>query len=114
MRDDALLVPISAANVDFHALEAALTKRTSLRAVLDVWPSGCWNDADATCGGPYGERDWPGSPSLAALPNVLPLPGLAMRDDRFWKGSAALAAANLGSLAAGLPLTHIVRNATAV
>ena len=59
-----------------------------------------------------GRADWPGSPTLARLPNVLPLPGMAMRDVRFWRGSAALAASNLRALAAGEPLQHIVRNAT--
>ena len=113
MRPDALLVPISAGSVDFAALETALTARPALRAVLDVWPSGCWNDDDAKCGPPYGQRDAAGSPTLAHLPNVLPLPGLAMRDARFWEASAAHAAANLEALVAGKPLTHVVRNATA-
>merc|ERR1711920_205103 len=49
MKEDALLVPITAGSVDFVALEAALTKRPLLRAVLDVWPSGCWNDESASC-----------------------------------------------------------------
>lgn len=110
MRDGALLIPISAASIDFGALEAALTHRPSLRAILDVWPDGCWNDGDAKCGAPYGRRDMAGSPTLAALPNVRPLPGLAMRDAKFWEGSATLAAANLEAFATGKPLSHIVRN----
>ena len=90
----------------------ALTRRPALRAYLDVWPSGCWGDDDAKCGAPYGKRDVAGSPTLANLPNVRPLPGLAMRDTRFWEASAAHAAANLRALAAGEPLTHVVRNAS--
>ena len=112
MRADALLIPISAGSVDFDALETALTRRPALRAVLDVWPSGCWDDGDAKCGRPYGARDAAGSATLAHLPNVLPLPGLGMRDERFWAASAAHAASNLDALAAGRPLTHVVRNAT--
>lgn len=113
MKDHALLLPISSGPVDFRDLEAELTRRPSLRAVLDVWPDGCWNDENAMCGPPYGQRDWPGSPKLAALPNVRALPGLAMRDAHFWAGSVALAAANLKALAAGKPLQHVVRNASA-
>ena len=90
-----------------------MTRRPALRAYLDVWPSGCWDDDDAKCGAPYGKRDAAGSPTLAHLPNVRPLPGLAMRDSRFWEASATLAATNLEALAAGGPLTHVVRNATA-
>lgn len=112
MKEDALLVPITAGSIDFVALEAALAKRPAFRAVLDVWPSGCWNDESASCGPPYGKRDWPASPSLAQLPNVFPLPGMAMRDTRFWQGSAANAASNLEALLAGEPLQHVVRNAT--
>jgi len=112
MKEDALLIPIASGSVDFVALQAALTKRQSLRAVLDVWPSGCWDDESASCGPPYGKADWPVSPTLTQLPNVFPLPGMAMRDTRFWQGSAALAASNLQALLNGKPLQHIVRNAT--
>lgn len=112
MKEDALLIPISSGSVDFVALQGALTKRLSLRAVLDVWPSGCWDDESASCGPPYGQADWPASPTLAQLPNVFPLPGMAMRDMRFWQGSAALAASNLQALLDGKPLQHVVRNAT--
>lgn len=112
MKDNALLVPIAGGSVNFVALEAALTNRPLLRAVLDVWPSGCWNSSSASCGPPYGQRDWPAPPRLAQLPNVFPLPGMAMRDSKFWTGSSALAASNLRALAAGDPLQHVVRNAT--
>ena len=114
VKDDALLVPISAGPVDFGALEAALVARPSLRAVLDVWPDGCWQDDGARCGPPLGRRDWPGSPRLASLPNVVALPGLAMRDAKFWEASAILAASNLRALAEGRPLQHVVRNASTV
>ena len=59
-----------------------MTRRPALRAYLDVWPSGCWDDDDAKCGAPYGKRDAAGSPTLAHLPNVRPLPGLAMWSPR--------------------------------
>jgi len=114
LKENALLVPISAGPVDFPALERALSARPALRAVLDVWPAGCWGDEDAKCGPPYGPRDWPASPSIAALPNALSLPGMSMRDERFWRESAALAASNLEALAAGNPIQHLVRNATGV
>ena len=83
-----------------------------MRAVLDVWPDGCWNDDTAVCGPPLGRRCWPASARLANLPNVVALPGMAMRDERFWDESAALAAQNLVALAAGKPLSHVVRNAS--
>ena len=41
---------------------------------------------------------WPGPPSLAALPNVLPLPGVSMRDAAFWRSTAAFVARNLDAL----------------
>jgi len=113
LRESALLVPISAGPVDFGALEEALAARPRLRAVLDVWSSGCWDDEEAICGPPYGSRDWPARPSLAHLPNVVALPGVAMRDRRFWDDSAALAASNLEAFAAGKPVQHVVRNASA-
>ena len=121
LRPGALLVPVSASNVDFAALLAALQARgggpTGLQATLDVWPAGCWHYPNTTCGPAplLGAPCWPSAPELAQLDNVLPLPGLAMRDARFWANSAALVAANLNALAAGAPLQYVVRsrNATA-
>ena len=65
-----------------------------------------------TCGAPLGAANWPAPPGLAALPNVLPLPGLAMRDARFWAASAKGVAANLDAFATDKPLSGVVRNAS--
>lgn len=113
MRPAALLVPVSAGPVDYSALEEALKARPSLRAVVDVWPAGCWHYPNVSCGAPLGAPDWPAPPSLGTLPNVLPLPGVSMRDARFWRHSAAFVAANLDALALGKPLAGVVRNASA-
>ena len=75
MRPHALVIPISAGPIDFLALEKVLRTRPSMRAVVDVWPQGCWHYPNVTCGSPLGEQDWPAAASLGALPNVLPLPG---------------------------------------
>ena len=112
MKPGALIVPVSAGPINFVDLEAALKERPSLRAVVDTWPHGCWHYPNVSCGVPLGERDWPGSASMARLPNVLPLPGVSMRDARFWQHSTAFVAANLDALALGQPLQGIVRNAS--
>ena len=112
MKPGALIVPISAGPIDFADLEAALKAQPSLRAVVDTWPHGCWHYPNVSCGVPLGERDWPGSASLARLPNVLPLPGVSMRDAQFWQHSTAFVAANLDALARGEPLKGVVRNAS--
>lgn len=109
---DALLIPVSAGQVDFDDLESALRARPAMHAVIDVWPSGCWHYPNTTCGTPPGERCWPARRSLARLPNVLPLPGMSMRDAIFWNASVALAADNLANLVAGRPLANVVRNAS--
>lgn len=115
MRDTALFIPISAGPVDFEALEEALRSRgRAFRAVLDLWPAGCWHYPNVTCGPPtLGQPNWPyASSALASLPNVLPLPGMAMRDQQFWDAAADAVAANLDRLAAGKPLANVVRNAS--
>ncbi len=56
---------------------------------------------------------WLGKPSLAKLPNVLPLPGVSMRDAQFWRHSTTFVAKNLDALATGAPLQGVVRNASA-
>lgn len=112
MKDTALLVPVSAGPIAFPDLEAALISRPSLYAVLDTWPSGCWHYPNASCAA-RGARAWPASARLAALPNVLPLPAMSMRDAVFWESSVRFVAQNLERLAAGQPLQHVVRNATA-
>ena len=113
MRPAALLVPVSAGPIDFGDLEEALKARPSLRAVVDIWPAGCWHYPNVSCGAPLGAPNWPAPPSLGMLPNVLPLPGVSMRDAKFWRHSAAFVAANLDALALGKPLAGIVRNASA-
>ena len=112
MKEGALIVPVSAGPLDFGDLEAALRARPRLHAVVDTWPSGCWHYPNATCGSPPGPRCWPGPPGLAALPNVLPLPGVSMRDAAFWRSTAAFVARNLDALAAGRALEGVVRNAS--
>ena len=112
MKEHALIIPVSAGPIAFDALEAALRARPALRAVIDVWPGGCWHFPNVSCGAPLGERCWPASASLAQLPNILPLPGMSMRDAAYWRFSAAAAASNLDALASGAPLAHVVRNAS--
>ena len=46
---------------------------------------------------------------LAALPNVMPLPGMSMRDAAFWRYSAEFVAKNLDALANGTPLAGVVQ-----
>lgn len=115
MKPGALLIPVSAGPINYPDLEAALRARpTDFRAVLDVWPHGCWHYPNVTCGKPLGEHDWPASPDLGALPNVLPLPGASMRDKSFWRWSVDFCARNLDALSSGEPLKGIVRNATII
>lgn len=111
MKKDAVLIPVSANPVDFDALyEALLTG--SMGAVLDVWPQGCWHFPDMFCGPPYTEQAQPYSDDIANLQNVLLLPGVAMRDDRFWSNSAKYVGENLVALVNGAPLKGVVRNAS--
>ena len=114
MRPHALLVPISANPINFADLLAVLRARPAMRAVIDVWPQGCWHYPNVTCGAPLGEANWPSSIGLARLPNVQPLPGMSMRDALFWKASVASVADNLDRLAGGEPLMNVVRNASGV
>jgi len=111
MKKDAVLIPVSANPVDFHALYEALLPG-SLGAVLDVWPQGCWHFPDMFCGPPYTEKAQPYSDDIANLQNVLLLPGVAMRDDRFWSNSAKFVGENLVALINGKPLKGVVRNAS--
>ena len=87
MKDSAIFINVAAAPVNFGDLEAALKARPALRAVIDTWPSGCMHLFNTTCGPPYGEKDWPGTRTIANLPNVLPLPRMSMRDAAYWKYS---------------------------
>ena len=62
-------------------------------------------DPDVTCGAaPLGPTEWPAPPSLGRLPNLLPLPGVSMRDAAFWRRSVSFVAAKLDLLSQGLPL----------
>ncbi|CAJ1328712.1 unnamed protein product [Effrenium voratum] len=112
MKPGAVLIPISANPVDFDALYQALLTR-SIGAVLDVWPQGCWHFPDMFCGPPYSKEAQPYPQNIRSLSNVLTLPGVAMRDDRFWSNSAAFAGKNLVALANGSSLQGVVRNASA-
>merc|ERR1712014_274835 len=99
MKPGAVVIPTSANPVDFMALYQALSNRTIGGAVIDVWPHGCWHFPDMECGSPYGPAAEPWSRGqLEKLDNVVPLPGMAMRDDRFWSGSAVWVAENLRAL----------------
>ena len=113
-----LLLPRDAGNLTFY-LRLSCGKYLSVagacsNTVVDTWPEGCWHYPNVSCGAPLGEPDWPGSPSLARLPNVLPLPGVSMRDATFWEHSTAFVARNLDALARGEPLKGVVRNASSV
>jgi len=113
MKPGAVLIPVSANPVDFDALYHALLTGSIGGAVLDVWPQGCWHYPDSFCGPPYGHEAQPYLQShLAQLDNVLVLPGVAMRDTKFWSNSAAWVSDNLVALIDGLPLKGVVRNAT--
>ena len=115
MKPGALFIPISAGPVDYPALIASLQARPSFRAVVDLWPAGCWHYPNITCGAPLGQPNWPyPTNDLAHMPNALPLPGMAMRDARFWSASVENTAANLDLLQQGKPLLGVVRNASVV
>mmetsp|Transcript_82633 Transcript_82633/g.242495 ORF Transcript_82633/g.242495 Transcript_82633/m.242495 type:complete len:386 (-) Transcript_82633:98-1255(-) len=114
MKPGAVVIPVSADPVDFDALYDALTRRSIGGAVVDVWPSGCWHFPDMQCGPPYGRAAEPYPKDIQRLDNAIVLPGMSMRDNKFWVGSAAYAGQNLNALARGLPLQGVVRNATAV
>jgi len=114
MKPGSVLIPVSAPPVDFDALYQALLTR-SIGAVLDVWPQGCWHYPDSFCGPPYGGEAQPYSkPDLAKLENVLVLPGVAMRDARFWSNSAVWVSDNIVALLVGSTLKGVVRNASTV
>merc|ERR1712086_50549 len=82
-------------------------------AVIDVWPQGCWRFPEMTCGPPYGTATEPYSGAeIEKLDNAIVLPGMSMRDDQFWEGSAAYVVDNLRALLQGGSLKGIVRNAT--
>jgi len=113
MRASAVLIPVSAPHADFDALYEALLRHEIGGAVLDVWPHGCWHFPDMACGPPYGAEAEPyATKPIQSLDNVLPLPSMAMRDNRFWVESATWVASNLEALLRGSPLRGIVRNGT--
>jgi len=112
MKPGSVLIPVSANPVDFLALYGALKQNEIGGAVLDVWPHGCWHFPDMACGPPFGPDAEPAQQEFQRLSNVLALPGMAMRDAKFWSGSAAWVTRNLRALSAGLPLHGVVRNGT--
>jgi phosphoglycerate dehydrogenase-like enzyme len=112
MKDGAHIVPTAHETVNWDDLLSELVRRPSLFATLDNWPSGCWNWPEASCG-QRGEKSWPAAPGFAALPNVMPLGDMSMRDAAFWARSAEQVASNLLALTSGAPLANVVRNGTA-
>eukprot|EP00930_Biecheleria_cincta_P085843 TRINITY_DN75208_c0_g1_i1.p1 TRINITY_DN75208_c0_g1~~TRINITY_DN75208_c0_g1_i1.p1 ORF type:complete len:398 (+),score=53.01 TRINITY_DN75208_c0_g1_i1:58-1251(+) len=114
MKPTAVLVPVSANPIDYHALYEGLLYKNIGGAVLDTWPQGCWHFPETRCGPPFGPDVQPSANSnFTELDNVLLLPGLAMRDNKFWVNSAAWVGDNLINLVTGRPLRGIVRNGTA-
>eukprot|EP00931_Biecheleriopsis_adriatica_P067425 TRINITY_DN41566_c0_g1_i1.p1 TRINITY_DN41566_c0_g1~~TRINITY_DN41566_c0_g1_i1.p1 ORF type:complete len:396 (+),score=57.57 TRINITY_DN41566_c0_g1_i1:48-1235(+) len=113
MKPNAVLVPVAANPINYDTLYLALLYKNIGGAVLDVWPQGCWHYPDTTCGPPFGHEAQPYANSkIRDLDNVLILPGLAMRDDKFWMNSAEWVADNLVAMLKGQPLRGIVRNGT--
>ena len=80
--------------------------------MVDTWQHGCWHSMNASCGPPLGAANFPSTPALARLPNVLPLPGMAMRDKDWWTATLTEVAANLDALVRRTPYNHLVRNAS--
>lgn len=124
MKPNAVLIPLSAGPADFDALYEALVNKTIGGAVVDVWPQGCWGFPEMECGPPYGSlaepyhgpphpTPWTPVQPISQLDNVVALPGLAMRDKKFWDGSAEWVGENLKALVLKGPLKGVVRNATA-
>ena len=113
MREKSMLVGIgSDQSIDYSALYESLVANPSRFAVIDGWQQGCWHSSNCSCGAPFGAKNWPSVPELALLPNVLPLPGMAMRDADWWNGTLAQVAGNLDAIVRGTPLVHVVRNGT--
>jgi len=112
MKKSAVLIPASGPPVDYDALFDKLADRAIGGAVLDVWSHGCWRYPEMDCGPPYGPEAQPALRDFSALENALVLPGMAMRDDKFWFNSAAFVGENLANLVQGLPLLGVVRNGT--
>ena len=112
MRPHSLLVTIVSDPIDFDALYSTLVAQPTRFAVLDVWKEGCYHYPNVTCGRPFGRRNWPSNPEIAMLPNVLPLPGMAMRSATWWTDAIAVVASNLDALVHGTSLAHVVRNAS--
>jgi phosphoglycerate dehydrogenase-like enzyme len=113
MKPGAVVIPVSAGPVDFEALRAAIAQK-SVGAVLDVWDEGCWHFPDYTCGAPYGEPSFPHHVHMERTDGAgaLVLPGMMMRDGRFWSESAMFVAENIASLFISQPLKGVVRNGT--
>jgi len=113
MKPGAVIIPVSAPPLDFDALYEALVGKTIGGAVIDVWPHGCWHYPDMDCGPPYGAPAEPYSlKPIHNLDNVIVLPGMAMRDERFWAGSVSWVSTNLHALIRGSALRGVIRNGT--
>ena len=101
-------------SIDYSALYDSLVAHPSRFAVVDSWQHGCWHSMNASCGPPFGAPNFPSPPALAQLPNVLPLPGMAMRGATWWTATIAEVAGNLDALARGTAYNHLVRNGSTV
>merc|ERR1712039_192698 len=110
MKPGAVIIPLSAGPIDYEALRiAAMEKRVG--AVLESWDEGCWHYPGGTCGPPFGKTSWPHHVKMSGLTNdnVRGVPGMAMRDSRFWSGSARFVAENIAALVRGAPLKGVIR-----
>lgn len=113
MKPGAVVIPIAGPPVDYDALYEALSKKAIGGAVLDSWRHGCWSYPVAACGPAYGPDAEPyAKDPIQLLDNVIPLPGMAMRDAKFWEDSAVFVGKNLLALVNNQPLQGVLRNGT--
>lgn len=113
MKETSMLVGVgSDDSINYSALYDSLVAHPSRFAVVDSWQHGCWHSMNASCGPPLGAPNFPSTPELARLPNVLPLPGMAMRSATWWMATIAEVASNLDALVHNTPYNHLVRNSS--
>jgi lactate dehydrogenase-like 2-hydroxyacid dehydrogenase len=111
MKETSMLVGVgSDDSINYSALYDSLVEHPSRFAVVDSWQHGCWHSMNASCGPPLGAPNFPSPPELARLPNVLPLPGMAMRSAKWWTATIEEVASNLDAHVHNTPYNHLVRN----